>query len=54
MKRIAIGILGIYSLLVLAGCMSTQLSQIDRNHISSSLDINQDGEVDLVEVYGHF
>lgn len=51
MKRIATGILGIYSLLVLAGCMSAQLSQIDRNHISSLLDINQDGEVDLVEVY---
>lgn len=51
MKRITTGLLGMYSLIILAGCMSTQLSQIDGNNISATLDINQDGTADSVEVY---
>lgn len=51
MKKIAAGIVGICSLLILTGCMSTQISQTAESTISSSLDIDQDGTEDLIEVY---
>ena len=51
MKKIAAGIVGLCSLLILTGCMSTQISQTAESTISSSLDIDQDGTEDLIEVY---
>lgn len=51
MKRIVAGVLGIFSLLVLAGCMSTQIARTTESTISSSLDMDQDGTEDLIEVY---